>query len=152
MNKTRFTYLILISFTYLFMGCNENINTVVKTDPEIEIDSTVTNYTSNFPTNLNVVYFIPSDKDTLENYQKRISGIILHTQAWFKKEMDRNGFGEKTFGLLIDDKDAQSIKITIIHGKKMLIIILMKEEEIKQVKKLKHILMSILLKAEVLIR
>ena len=118
MNKTRFTYLILISFTYLFMGCNENINTIIKTDPEIEIDSTVTNYISNFPTNLNVVYFIPSNKDTLENYQKRISGIILHTQAWFKKEMDRNGFGEKTFGLLIDDKDAQSIKITIIHGNK----------------------------------
>ena len=118
MNKTRFTYLILISFTYLLMGCNENINTIVKTDPEIEIDSTVTNYISNFPTNLNVVYFIPSNKDTLENYQKRISGIILHTQAWFKKEMDRNGFGEKTFGLLIDDKDAQSIKITIIHGNK----------------------------------
>jgi hypothetical protein len=96
------------------MGCNENINTIVKTDPEI--DPTVTNYISNFPTNLNVVYFIPSDKDTLENYQKRISGIILHTQAWFKKEMDRNGFGEKTFGLLVDDKNAQNVKIIVING------------------------------------
>ena len=63
-----------------------------------------------------MVYFIPSDKDTLENYQKRISGIILHTQAWFKKEMDRNGFGEKTFGLLVDDKNAQNVKIIVING------------------------------------
>ena len=63
---------------------------------------------SSSATNLNVVYFIPSNKDTLENYQKRISGIILHTQAWFKKEMDRNGFGEKTFGLLTNNEQKQS--------------------------------------------
>ncbi len=116
MNKASFTYLLIFSFTYLFMSCNEDIKATVIL-PDLEIDSTVTNYTSNSPTNLNVVYFIPSDKDTLENYQKRISGIILHTQAWFKKEMDRNGFGEKTFGLLVDDNNAQNVKISVINGK-----------------------------------
>jgi hypothetical protein len=114
MNKTFFIS-VVSSCIYLFSSCSKDNNVVITPKPEPE--STVITYTSNSPTNLNVVYFIPSDKDTLENYQKRISGIILHTQAWFKKEMDRNGFGEKTFGLLIDDKNAQNVKITVINGK-----------------------------------
>lgn len=115
MNKKLFTYLVIFSFIYVFISCSDdkNNNVVIEPDPE----PTVINYTSNSPSNLNVVYFIPSGKAPLENYQKRISGIILHTQAWYKKEMDRNGFGEKTFGLLVDEKDAQSIKITVINGK-----------------------------------
>ena len=89
------------------------INPVDLIDPEpIPI-----NYVSSHATNLNVVYFIPTDKVPLANYQKRISGIMLHTQKWYKKEMNSYGFGEKTLGLFVDDKNAESIKITIVNGK-----------------------------------
>jgi hypothetical protein len=113
--KTLFAYLFIFTCISLFSSCSKDNNNVFTPEPEPE--PTVINYISDSPSNLNVVYFIPSGKAPLENYQKRISGIILHTQAWYKKEMDRNGFGEKTFGLLVDEKDAQSIKITVINGK-----------------------------------
>ncbi|MFT6358973.1 MAG: hypothetical protein ACJAYJ_003201 [Saprospiraceae bacterium] len=103
----------------ILLGCNKDddlpTTEIIETiDPTP--DPTVINYTSNRSSNLNVVYFIPNDKDTLNDYQRRLSGIMLHAQEWYKKEMNSYGFGEKTFGLLVDEKDAQRIKIIVING------------------------------------
>ena len=114
-NRIRIIIPITIALLTL-LGCNksDDLSNTEPTDPDP--DPTFINYKSDYPSNLNVVYFIPSDKTRLANYQKRISGIMLHTQGWYKKEMTRNGFNDKTFGLLIDENDAKNVKITVIKG------------------------------------
>jgi len=121
MKKEFYTSLIIALSMALFIGCSKDANDLI--DPvapvePVEPDPIAITYISEHPSNLNVVYFIPTDKFPLANYQRRISGIMLHTQEWFKKEMNSYGFGEKTFGLLVDKKDAQSIKIIVVKGKK----------------------------------
>ena len=114
MKEALFKFVVILLFTSFFIGCSSEDNqTSVDPDPVTE----VINYTSDRSSNLNVVYFIPNDKDTLNDYQRRISGIMLHTKEWFKKEMNSYGFGDKTFGLLVDEKDTQSIKIIVVNGK-----------------------------------
>ncbi|MGY0036725.1 hypothetical protein [Pedobacter sp. NJ-S-72] len=66
--------------------------------------------------NLNVVYFVPSDLDTLKDYQRRYSEILLYYQNWYMQEMQRNGYGNKTFGLLTD-AITKRVKIITIRGK-----------------------------------
>jgi hypothetical protein len=84
-------------------------------DPEEEpID--LGNYTSEHAYNLNVVYFVPSDIEPLENYHERISGIMLHMQDWFGSEMSKYGFGEQTFGLLKSEVDPDYVKVVVIRG------------------------------------
>jgi hypothetical protein len=73
------------------------------------------NFTSTQPRNLNVVYFVPSDLDTLKDYQRRLSELLLYDQNWYKKEMNRNGYGNKTFGLLADSI-IKRVKIITIRG------------------------------------
>lgn len=75
-----------------------------------------------FPANnsktLNVIYFLPSDyKGPLNQYQRRISKMMLFMQDWYKKEMKSYGFGDKTFGLLRSKKDNNYIKIIVVRGK-----------------------------------
>ncbi len=64
--------------------------------------------------NVNIVYFVPSDLDTLPGYQKRLSDLLLWTQEWYKQEMNRNGYGNKTFGLA--NNGSGGVKIITIRG------------------------------------
>jgi len=64
--------------------------------------------------NVNIVYFVPSDLDTLTGYRKRLSDLLIWTQDWYKQEMNRNGYGNKTFGLANDG--AGGVKILTIRG------------------------------------
>lgn len=73
-------------------------------------------YTSDRAQNLNVVYFIPNDVAVPADYHRRLSEILLNTQDFFGKEMQRNGYGIKTFGLLKDDAKKR-IKLIEIKGK-----------------------------------
>lgn len=65
--------------------------------------------------NLNLIYFVPSDLDTLPNYRKRLSDLMIWGQNWYKGEMNRNGYGNKTFGLLPDTATG-GVKIILIRG------------------------------------
>ncbi len=38
-------------------------------------------------------------------------------QNWYKNEMNRNGFGQKTFGLLISEYDSDYVKVIVVKGK-----------------------------------
>lgn len=63
--------------------------------------------------NLNVIYFLPKDIEPVEGYKERLTDLLNHTQEFYRKEMKRNGFGEKTFGwngiqVIRGEKDASN--------------------------------------------
>ncbi|WP_443939304.1 discoidin domain-containing protein [Pedobacter sp. MW01-1-1] len=64
--------------------------------------------------NVNVVYFIPSDVDSVPGYKQRLSDLLLWSQDWVKQEMTRNGYSNKTFGL--DNDGTGKVKIITIMG------------------------------------
>jgi len=63
---------------------------------------------------LRVVYFHPADFPPQKDYQARIQRIMLDIQAFYRDEMDRNGFGPLTFPLDIEDEHLQ---IHVVPGK-----------------------------------
>ena len=75
------------------------------------------NFSSDYSQNLNVVYFIPDDAVIFNDYEKRISELMLWSQDWVKKQMKASGYDNKTFGLLTD-KSQGRIKIITVYGKK----------------------------------
>ncbi|QRQ63161.1 hypothetical protein [Sphingobacterium multivorum] len=77
--------------------------------------TSVTNEWSSNPYKLNVIYFVPNDVDSIPNFRKRLSKILLDAQNMFANNMDREGFGRKSFGLdLLNDS---LINIHYIAGK-----------------------------------
>ena len=74
-------------------------------------------FNSDHPQNLNVVYFIPDDAVVFDDYEKRISELMLWSQDWVKKQMKAQGYENKTFGLLTD-KSQGRVKIITVYGKK----------------------------------
>lgn len=56
-----------------------------------------------YPYKLNVVYFIPNDIPANPGYKKRISTILLKHQLFVLKWMKHWGYGEKSFGLPLDE-------------------------------------------------
>ncbi len=77
---------------------------------------TTYNYTSTQARNLNIVYFIPADITAYANYEQRLSAIMLAGQKYFADQMNLNGYGSKTFGLLKDEAKGR-VKIVTIKGK-----------------------------------
>ncbi|ASZ12444.1 discoidin domain-containing protein [Chitinophaga pendula] len=71
---------------------------------------------SNSAYHLNIVYFVPSDMDTLIKYRERISGIMLQGQRFYGKWMQHYGYGNRSFGLL-PDSTGKGIKIIVVKGK-----------------------------------
>ena len=73
-------------------------------------------YSSNQSRNLNIVYFAPADLSPYADYERRLSEIMLAGQKYFADQMNLNGFGSKTFGLLKDEANTR-VKIVTIRGK-----------------------------------
>ncbi len=73
-------------------------------------------YTSDHQKNLAIVYFVPSDNDTIVGWHKRLSEIFIYGQKMFGENMQRAGYGYKTYGLLKDSAKGL-IKIILIKGK-----------------------------------
>ncbi|HEX9150481.1 MAG TPA: discoidin domain-containing protein, partial [Flavobacterium sp.] len=74
------------------------------------------NFTTGQPKNLNVIYFIPSDLAAVPDFESRLSKILLNMQDFYSNEMQRNGRGAKTFGL-VKDVAEQKVKLIVINGK-----------------------------------
>lgn len=68
------------------------------------------------PYSLNVVYFLPQGMQPVEHFRERLNDILLYTQDFYRKEMIRNGFGDKTFGLRKDVNG--KVKLLLISGKR----------------------------------
>jgi hypothetical protein len=76
-----------------------------------------TTYSSSQPANLNLIYFVPNDVDYIPDYQKRLNDLMLWGQDWYGKNMEKNGYGYKPFGLF-KNAAGDRIKITTIFGTK----------------------------------
>lgn len=91
---------------------------VVKVDDDTQDYGPYAAYPQGLSKTLNVVYFLPADyKGPLNQYQRRLSKMMLFMQDWFRKEMSSYGFGDKTFGLLRSTKDPNYVKIIVVRGK-----------------------------------
>lgn len=114
--KPNFIFLLLSIVMCGFQSCSrdESTDSVQKPAPSTEVKF---KYTSDKTYNLNVVYFVPNDVTEPLDYHRRISEILLKAQDFFATEMYRNGYGNKTFGLLKDDVQKR-IKLIVIKGSK----------------------------------
>ena len=100
----------------LFIGCSKDSDIVNNTDPDPIVEEEETfNYTSSAKYNLNIIYFLPKGSEERKESHKRLSEILLQGQEFFKQQMTINGFGDKTFNLLIDNEKTR-IKIDYIEG------------------------------------
>lgn len=61
--------------------------------------------------NLAVVYFIPSDLDTVAGWQTRLPEVMAYAQEWYGLQMQAAGYGNKTFSL---SKDPVTLKTQIV--------------------------------------
>jgi len=112
MRKHSYLLLLLVA---IFFACK-------KTDKgqepieEAPVDAAGYKYSSEYAYNLNVIYFVASDKTPNDDYHRRLSEIMLQGQEFYGKWMKHWGFGEKSFGLL-KDQARKRIKIIEIRGK-----------------------------------
>ena len=75
-------------------------------------------FTSDRKYNLNVIYFVPKNIEAIPDHEKRLSEMLLWSQNWFKSQMSNAGYGDKTFGLFVNDAKTR-IRIITIYGKKV---------------------------------
>lgn len=64
---------------------------------------------------LNVIYFVGNDNEPEKDYQRRLSELLLYLQQFYGKEMVRNGFGNRSFGLPMLPNGM--VDITVVRGK-----------------------------------
>ena len=98
----------------LVVACNNVVEDTGSKDVDIPPGET---YTAQGKYHLNVVYFIPSDLDTLPLWHKRLSKITLYAQEFYLQSMKRYGF-EKTFNLEVNDDNPEYIRIRCIRSDK----------------------------------
>ena len=77
------------------------------------LDETVEIAPSAFP--LNVVYFLGNDNQPVADYERRLSELMLYVQQFYAKEMARNGFPGRTFGL--ERLENGNVKLHVVRGK-----------------------------------
>ncbi len=111
MRRSLFVLLACLSL----LGCKKDPASPKPVTPEPP-PATGYNYTSAYPRNLNVVYFVPADMTAYANYEQRLGAIMLAGQKYFADQMELNGYGRKTFGLLKDEAKGR-VKIVTIKGK-----------------------------------
>ncbi len=63
---------------------------------------------------LRVVYFHPADVEPQKDHQERITRIMLDIQDFYRSEMKRNGFGDRTFPL---EMKGDELTIHLVKGK-----------------------------------
>ncbi len=105
MKKVTFSLkLMVISAITIAVSSCTKIYTEDQTDSATVNDLSVIN-PAGFRTharNLNVVYIIPNDVDSFSGFRNRLTGLLVEYQEFIMSEMNRNGYGDKTFGLPYD--------------------------------------------------
>ena len=69
--------------------------------------------------NLNVVYYIPTDSDTVPDWHRRLSGVVLYIQDYYRQQMKNYGLGEKTFNLVVNKQSPAYVKINYVKSEKI---------------------------------
>lgn len=116
MKKLR-NIIIIFSSTILLNCCTTNQTGEVDDEKENSGgESTQLEYSSEYQHNLNVIYFIPSNRSPNPDYHLRLSKILLNGQNFFNSWMKHWGYGDESFGIL-KNQDKKLIKIINIYGK-----------------------------------
>ena len=63
---------------------------------------------------LHMVCWTPADRELPVNYQERLTRIMRHIQDFYAGEMQRMGFGNRTIGLKLDEK--QQLVLHVVRG------------------------------------
>lgn len=66
---------------------------------------------------VNVVYFVPADMEPYADYERRLSELLLYLQQFYGKEMTRNGYPNRSFGL--KRRSDGNVDILLIRGKEV---------------------------------
>ncbi len=64
---------------------------------------------------LNIVYFLGNDYEPVADYERRLSELMLYVQQFYAKEMTRNGFPNRSFGL--ERLENGNVKLHVVRGK-----------------------------------
>ena len=64
---------------------------------------------------LRVIYLIPANRTPQENAETILQDYVLRSQAWFQEQMERLGYGPKTFEYETDDSNGVLPKINIVN-------------------------------------
>ena len=103
-------FFLIILFGFFYSCSDDNISTEEIDEQDIWSVNKSNQYA------LNVVIFKPTggtvEKEMIEN----VSLMMLYVQKWFEKQMDMQGFGKKSFGLLTNQHG--KVKITVVSGSK----------------------------------
>lgn len=97
---------------FLLVSCSKD----TATNPEV-IEKTkedVWSVNKNNQYALNVVIFKPTDGTIEEDMVDNVSNVMLYVQKWYEKQMELNGYGKKTFGLVTNQLG--KAKVTIVDG------------------------------------
>lgn len=63
---------------------------------------------------LHLVYWTPSDKEAVPEYRERLSGIMLDIEAFYRREMNRLGLGERSIQL--EKESDKLLKVHLVKG------------------------------------
>lgn len=65
---------------------------------------------------LNVVYYIPKGGDTLDDWHRTISGMVLEQQELYRQMMTGCGYEGKTFCLNVNKQNPDYIMVSLVQG------------------------------------
>ena len=91
-----FKRLLSAFFSFALLGTASGISFAGVTVPDVLKDRIALKKTAQ---QLNVVYFLGSDTEPVPDYERRLSELLLYLQQFYGKEMQRHGYGARSFGL-----------------------------------------------------
>lgn len=91
-----FKRLLSAFFSLVFLGTATGISSAEVAVPDVLKDRISLKKTAH---QLNVVYFLGSDTEPVPDYERRLSELLLYLQQFYGKEMQRHGYGARSFGL-----------------------------------------------------
>ena len=91
-----FKRLLSAFFSFALLGTASGISSAGVTVPDALKDRIALKKTAQ---QLNVVYFLGSDTEPVPDYERRLSELLLYLQQFYGREMQRHGYGARSFGL-----------------------------------------------------
>lgn len=97
----------------LAVSCNDNDDDVIPGENTLPPGQ---EYVKEGTYCLNVFYYIPKGVDTVTNWHKQISSLLLETQGMFRSMMTTGGYGGKTFRLQVNKQNPAYVKVIRLEG------------------------------------
>lgn len=91
-----FKRLLSAFFSFALLGTASGISSAGVTVPDVLKDRIALKKTAQ---QLNVVYFLGSDTEPVPDYERRLSELLLYLQQFYGREMQRHGYGARSFGM-----------------------------------------------------